>query len=71
MRVEARERLAVLIPGPTGALPDLGDPAVRRSVVALAGEHGFSHVALELGEASGGVPGDDAVPPADAPLPRH
>ena len=46
--VEARERLAVIVP--TGGVPDLGDAAVRRRVQSLATAHGFTHVALDLGE---------------------
>lgn len=46
--VEAHERLAVLVP--TSAMPDLSDAAVRRRLQALATRHGFTHVALDLGE---------------------
>ena len=45
-RVEQRERLAVIVP--QGAVPWLEDPAVRREVLALVREHGFTHLALEL-----------------------
>ena len=46
VRVEVRERLAVLIPH--AEKPDLTSEQQRRSVVALAAERGFTHVALEL-----------------------
>jgi hypothetical protein len=45
-RIEARERLAVLVPGAGVAL--LADAALRRQASALAREHGFTHLALEL-----------------------
>lgn len=45
--VEPRERLAVLRAAP-GALAGLHEGARRREVVALAAQHGFSHVAVEL-----------------------
>lgn len=44
--VEARDRLAVLMPMvDTSCLADAG---VRREVVRLAQVHGFTHIALEL-----------------------
>ena len=46
--VEPRERLAVLRPADAGAARRIA--AERGRVVALAGEHGFSHVAVELAE---------------------
>jgi hypothetical protein len=45
-RVEARERLAVLVP--SGGIAGLADAATRRRASALAREHGFTHLALEL-----------------------
>ena len=45
-RVEARERLAVLIPHDADA--SLTNDAPRRVALALAAERGFTHVALEL-----------------------
>lgn len=44
--VEARERLAVLLP--TGAWPALDDAARRRELHALATQAGFTHVALDV-----------------------
>lgn len=44
--VEARDRLAVLVP--RGAVPALTDAAFRRRVAALAAARGFTHIALEL-----------------------
>ena len=46
--VEARERLALLRPADAVAARRIA--AERARIAALAGEHGFSHVALELGE---------------------
>ena len=62
-RVEARERLAVLV---LHTPADLADPVRRRHAVRLATEHGFTHLALELAAAPAGAPGH----PAGAPLPR-
>ncbi|MEW5917780.1 MAG: hypothetical protein AB1762_15360 [Gemmatimonadota bacterium] len=45
VRAETREGLLVLLPLERDAIPS--DEA-RRKVLALAAEHGFSHVALEL-----------------------
>jgi hypothetical protein len=49
--VESRARLAVL-----GTVPEtarrLADTATRRDVIALARSHGFTHVAVELADAS-------------------
>ena len=45
-RVEARERLAILIPQAEN--PDLTSEQQRHAIVALAVERGFTHVALEL-----------------------
>jgi hypothetical protein len=47
--VEAHGRLAVLVP--SVPQPALAEPAARRRATALAEAHGFSHLALELGEA--------------------
>ena len=47
--VEANERLAVLVPDAHAADAPGADWAARRSeIVAIAREHGFTHVALEL-----------------------
>jgi hypothetical protein len=51
-RVEARERLAVVHPD-AGTPFDVSDEAVRRRVVALGREHGFTHVALALSDGAG------------------
>jgi hypothetical protein len=45
IRVEVRDRLALLIPRTNSAV--MTEPQ-RRAVIALAVEHGFTHVALEL-----------------------
>lgn len=45
-RVEARERLAILIPDDIET--DLTSEQKRRAALALAAQHGFTHVALEL-----------------------
>lgn len=44
--VEARERMVVL--RPAAGAHALADATLRARVVALAAEHGFSHVAVEL-----------------------
>lgn len=49
--VEARERLALLMP--TAQWPALDEAAARRGLFGLAAQFGFTHVALE-------VPNDDA-----------
>ena len=46
--VEAQQRLAVLRPKVNGS--SFAPPAVRARIVALALEHGFTHVALELAD---------------------
>jgi hypothetical protein len=58
-RVEDHERLALVVP--RRQAPGLTDPELRRSVVRLAAEHGFTHVALELvepGAVRATLPGD-------------
>ena len=57
--VEARDRLAVIVPTNGGAA--LRDPAARRSALALLSEHGFTHLALEIPDA----PADDAIVSGD------
>ena len=47
VRVEKRAGLAVLIVNEE-TMRRLGDVEVRRSALAQAKEHGFSHVAIEL-----------------------
>ena len=46
-RVEGRAGLAVLI-ADAATVAALGDVELRRVALALAREHGFSHVAIEL-----------------------
>ena len=46
--VEAEQRLAVLRAKVDGS--SLAPPAVRARIVALALEHGFTHVALDLAD---------------------
>ena len=46
--VEAEERLAILRPKLSGI--NFAQPAVRARIVALAQEHGFTHVALDLAD---------------------
>ena len=61
--VEADQRLAVLRPKVQGS--GFAKPAVRARIVALALEHGFTHVALDLadihttGERTGAVVSGD------------
>jgi len=43
--VEAREKLALIIPASESMLSDV---AIRRAVLALLADHGFTHVALEI-----------------------
>ena len=49
-RVEARGALAVIVPhdGVDALAGALADAALRRGAAALAREHGFTHLALEL-----------------------
>lgn len=47
VRVERRAGLAVLI-ADQETVTRLGDAELRRTALALAREHGFSHVAIEL-----------------------
>ena len=61
VKVESRAGLAVLI-ADAATVARLGDAELRRTALALAKEHGFSHVAIELrGDSS-------AAPRADAPV---
>ena len=46
-RVESRAGLAVLV-ADAATVAALGDVELRRAALALAKEHGFSHVAIEL-----------------------
>lgn len=46
-KVEPRAGLAVLVAG-HATMTALADPEVRRGALALAREHGFTHVAVEL-----------------------
>lgn len=46
-RVETRAGLAVLVVTPD-VLARLGDTEVRRMALAMAREHGYTHVAIEL-----------------------
>jgi hypothetical protein len=63
--LEARGGLALLLPVPA-SVATLQDPETRRAVLALAREHGFTHVGIELpsDRRSGGARD------ADAPLLR-
>ena len=63
--VEAHDRLAVLVPDDARDAARMAGPAARRTISALAREHGFTHAALELraGDA-------DAVAGAGAALHR-
>ena len=45
--LEARGGLALLLPA-AASLDKLQDPDTRRAVLALARQHGFTHVAIEL-----------------------
>lgn len=47
VRVESRAGLCVLI-ADADTVAKLGNVEVRRSALALAKEHGFTHVAIEL-----------------------
>lgn len=60
-RVDARDTLAVLTVPNGDEAARLRDPALRRSVLALAATHGFKTVALEL----------EIAADARAPLPGH
>ena len=46
--VEAEQRLAILRPKVSGT--NFAQAAMRARIVALAQEHGFTHVALDLGD---------------------
>jgi len=62
--LEARGGLALLLPTSEGVAA-LQVDETRRAVLALAKQHGFTHVAIEL-------PNDrrkSSTPPTDAPLP--
>jgi len=59
VKVESRAGLAVLIADPA-TVARLGDAELRRTALALAREHGFSHVAIELRSDTGGQPRLDA-----------
>ena len=63
--LEARGGLALLLPTPEGVAALQVDER-RRAVLAMAKEHGFTHVAIEL-------PSErrrSSTPPTDAPLLR-
>ena len=63
--LEARGGLALLLPTPEGVAALQVDES-RRAVLALAKEHGFTHVAIEL-------PSErrkSSTPPTDAPVLR-
>lgn len=51
-RVEARDALAVITVPNGEAAERLRDPDLRRAVIALAAQHGFKTVALELASAT-------------------
>ena len=61
--VEARGGLALLLPA-VGSVEKLAEEETRRAALALAKQHGFTHVAIEL-------PSDRRQSrSSDAPLPR-
>ena len=62
-RVESRLGLAVLV-ADAETVGRLGDAEVRRCALALAREHGFTHVAIELRSDA------DAISPTDASISR-
>ena len=55
-RVEARERLAILIPESHGSSRLTAEQ--RRQVLHLAKSEGFTHVAVELDPVGAALPGD-------------
>jgi hypothetical protein len=55
-RLEARDRLAIVIPGPLDAGPPL-DREARLRVLQLLRAEGFTHVALELDPDGASLPG--------------
>ena len=63
--LEARGGLALLMPVPD-SVARLQEPETRRAVLALAREHGFTHVGIELPNDRQGT----GAPGADAPLLR-
>ncbi len=63
--LEVRGGLALLLPVPA-SVEKLQDPETRRAVLALAREHGFTHVGIELPSDRRGAEARDA----DAPLLR-
>ena len=63
--LEVRGGLALLLPTPEGATALQQDES-RRAVLALAKEHGFTHVAIELPNERRRA----STPPTDAPLLR-
>ena len=69
--VEAYDRLAIIIP--RGAVDGLEGAALRRDVLRLAREHGFTHIALELETPPAVEPGEsrDAASPAFPRAPVH
>ena len=62
VRVESRAGLAVFV-ADAETVARLGDAELRRTALAMAREHGFSHVAIELRS-------DTAGPRTDAPVSR-
>lgn len=63
-RVESRAGLAVLI-ADEATVAALGDAELRRAALALAREHGFTHVAIEL--RSGAATGSRTDAPVSRP----
>ena len=63
--LEARGGLALLLPVPE-SVAKLQEPETRRAVLALAREHGFTHVGIELPNDRRGAGARDG----DAPLLR-
>lgn len=54
-RVEARDRMAILVPDRDAGRMTVED---RLRVLRMAREHGFSHVSLELDPDVAALPGD-------------
>jgi hypothetical protein len=60
--VEARERLAVIVVGDAASLER---PERRDAALALAAAHGFTHLALDLGDAGPDAGAGPAIGPDD------
>lgn len=52
-QVEARDRLALLVAADADGVADrVLEPEIRERILDVVAEHGFTHVAIELGEPS-------------------